>query len=106
MTQLKCICFICNIFNCLNEKNKRFTNFFFSLSLFNFLFIFSYFLFILFEMYLINILMKKKKSSLYLIFFLSSLTLCLYLNVRQLNEENKSFSNYLFHLIYISLVLA
>jgi hypothetical protein len=104
MRQLKCIGFICNIYNYLNEENKMFTNFL-SSSLFIFLFSFSYFLFILFEMYLINILMKikkkKKKSSLYLIFFLSSHTLCLYLNVRQLNEENKSFSNYLFVSLYL-----
>jgi hypothetical protein len=60
-------------------------------------------------MHLINILMKKTKGSLYLIFFSPSLTLYLYLNARQLkhigfiynifnclNEENKIFTNYLF----------
>jgi hypothetical protein len=80
--QLKHKSFICNALNCLNEKKK-----------------------------------KKKKNkrisnslflSLYLIFFSSSPTLCLYLNARQLkligficnifnylNEENKMFTNYL-----------
>jgi hypothetical protein len=93
MRQLKRIYFICNIFNCLNEENKRFTNFLFLF--------FFYLLFILFGiMYLIDILMKKTKSFMYLIFFLSSLTLCLYLSMRQLinifnclNEENKIFTN-------------
>ena len=60
-------------------------------------------------MHLIDILIKKTKDSLYLIFFLSSLALCLYLNVRQLkrmsficnilnclNQENKRFTNFLF----------
>jgi hypothetical protein len=60
-------------------------------------------------MYLIDILMKKTKSFMYLIFFLSPLALCLYLSVRQLNhicficnifnclnEGNKRFTNSLF----------
>jgi hypothetical protein len=105
MRQLKPICFICNIFNCLNEENKRFINF---LSLF-----FFYLLFILFGiMCLIDILMKKTKSFMYLIFFLSSLALCLYLSVRQLinifnclNEENKIFTNSLCLCLCLSLFL-
>jgi hypothetical protein len=76
--QLKHKSFICNALKCLNEENKNFSN---SLFLPLYLIFFS-----LFGMHLIDILMKKTKSSLYLIFFLSSLTLCLYLNVRQLNH--------------------
>jgi hypothetical protein len=95
--QLKHKSFICNALKCLNEENKNFSN---SLFLPLYLIFFS-----LFGMHLIDILTKKTKSSLYLIFFLSSLTLCLYLNVRQLNhmcficnifnylnEKNKKFT--------------
>jgi hypothetical protein len=109
MRQLKRIGFICNIFNCLNEGKKKKKVHKFSL------FIFSYFLFILFGMHLIDILMKKTKSSLDLIFFLSSLVLCLYLNVRQLNrmcficnifnclnEENRRFTNSLSLFFFLS----
>jgi hypothetical protein len=83
MRQLKHIGFICNIFNCLNEEKKKGSQILFLY----FSLIYSYFFFILFGiMYLVDILMKKTKSFMYLILFLSPLALCLYLSVRQLNH--------------------
>jgi hypothetical protein len=75
--QLKHKGFICNIFNCLNEENKRFTN-----SFFIFLFIFSCFPFILFGMHLIDILVKKTKGlSTFLYFSFYLLLLSLYISM-------------------------
>jgi hypothetical protein len=78
--------YICNIFNCLNEER-------YICNIFNCL----------------NEKNKRFTNYLSLFFFLSSIALCLYFNVRQLkcmgficnifnclNQENKRFTNFLF----------
>jgi hypothetical protein len=82
---LKYMGFICNIFNCLNEKKQKVLKFFFSLSIFififSFLFLFFFFYILnmrqlkrgfLFGMHLIDVLIKKKmfSNSLFLSLFI------------------------------------